>query len=236
MVQGITYGNGVFIAVSNYGEIYTPIDGAIWKLRMDKAGWLNGVTFGESSFVAVGGNTIIQSDNGLYPIIVATPSSYDFGSNYSTQTFSLTNHGSTNLIIGNITTAGPNTSDFIKTEDSCTGKTLAPAGTCILKMAFSPQSAGVKNAILNIPSNDSNKITLSITLNGLAVLKGDINNDEMVNMQDAILGLQSLSGFNPLDIRTDYTTSSTDMDGNSKIDSPEVINIFQKISGIRSAW
>jgi hypothetical protein len=237
MVQGITYGNGIFIVVTSSGGIYTSTDGTIWKRRtLNNAGWFNGVAFGDNSFIVVGSSMIIQSDNGLYPIISATPANYDFGSQYSLQTFILTNNGSTNLTIGNITTAGPNTSDFIKTDDFCTGKTVEPAGTCILKMAFSPQSAGVKNATLNIPSNDPNTATLNITLSGLAVLKGDINNDGSVNMQDAILVLQLLSGFNPLGVRTDYAASATDIDGNDKIGLPEVICIFQKISGIRSAW
>jgi YD repeat-containing protein len=65
------------------------------------------------------------------------------------------------------------------------------------------------------------------------VLKGKINEDELVNLADAILGLQLLSGLNPSGIRSDYAASGTDVGGNKKIGLEEVIYILQKVGQVR---
>jgi YD repeat-containing protein len=73
---------------------------------------------------------------------------------------------------------------------------------------------------------------LSVTRMG-EVLKGKINEDELVNLADAILGLQVLSGQKLSGIRSDFAASGTDVGGNKKIGMEEVIYILQKVGQVR---
>lgn len=64
-------------------------------------------------------------------------------------------------------------------------------------------------------------------------LKGDIDGNRVVNLADAILALQVVSGMQPAGIRTDYATSGTDVNGDGKVGVAEVIHILQVLSGLR---
>jgi hypothetical protein len=98
------------------------------------------------------------------------------------------------------------------------------------------QSIGAKGATLEIPSNDPESNIINVLLNGLAILKGDVNGDGYTNLQDAILALQITCGLDPITIRSDYAVSDTDVDKDNKIGLPEVICILQTAAGIRSSW
>ena len=60
-------------------------------------------------------------------------------------------------------------------------------------------------------------------------IKGDINNDEIVNIEDAILGLRVLSGFQS----QEQINLLADVNGDGKIGMVDVIYILQKTSGLR---
>ena len=90
--------------------------------------------------------------------ISVSPTSYNFGnvvvgSSSGAQTFTVTNTGTANLIIGTITLTGTDPTQFSKQNDNCSGHTIAPSGTCTVQAVFSPTSAGGKSANLSIPSN-----------------------------------------------------------------------------------
>jgi len=61
-LRGVTYGNGIFVAVG-YDIILTSTDGVTWtKQTSGTSKELRGVTFGNNTFVAVGLNgTILTS-------------------------------------------------------------------------------------------------------------------------------------------------------------------------------
>ncbi len=63
--------------------------------------------------------------------------------------------------------------------------------------------------------------------------KGDVNGDGDVDLTDAILALQVVSGINPAGVRSDYASSGADVNGDGKIGIEEVIYILQKLSGLR---
>jgi hypothetical protein len=65
------------------------------------------------------------------------------------------------------------------------------------------------------------------------VIIGDINGDVSVDLKDAILALQLLSGMTPAGVRPDYELSGTDVNGDGKIGLQEVLYILQKVSGMR---
>lgn len=59
-------------------------------------------------------------------------------------------------------------------------------------------------------------------------IRGDINNDDGVNLADAILALQILSGLN-----SEGVNLSADVNGDGKVGLAEVIYILQDIAGLR---
>jgi hypothetical protein len=57
-LNGISFGNGVFVAVGDFGAISASADGATWAGQAwtgpSNGGLFNGVAFGNGAFVAVG--------------------------------------------------------------------------------------------------------------------------------------------------------------------------------------
>jgi YD repeat-containing protein len=106
------------------------------------------------------------------PDISVSPISYNFGnvnigSTSAAQTFTVSNTGTVNLVIGTITLTGTNASEFSKPSDSCSGQTVAPSANCTVQVVFSPTSEGAKSANLSIPSNDPDTPTLNVSLSGV---------------------------------------------------------------------
>ena len=85
-----------------------------------------------------------------------------------------------------------------------------------------------------------------LTMNGAKVVaalftmgsssRGDIDGNGSVNMADAILALQSVSGMLPPGpgIRPNYASSGDDVNGDGKVGLPEVIYAFQSLAGLRT--
>jgi hypothetical protein len=67
-LQGIAFGNGMFVAVAQDGQdnVLTSEDGANWTVRVQASFSLKGVAAGTSGFVAVGGfGTLVSSSDGV---------------------------------------------------------------------------------------------------------------------------------------------------------------------------
>jgi hypothetical protein len=67
MFYGMTYGNGTFVTVGNFGTIITSTDGVAWSspIETGSTNHLLGVGFGNGTFLAVGTNgTILTSADG----------------------------------------------------------------------------------------------------------------------------------------------------------------------------
>ena len=108
------------------------------------------------------------------PIISISPTSDSFGNGYvnatsSARSFTIKNNGSANLVVGSISFAGTNPTEFKKATDNCSGKTLASAATCTVQVTFAPVSTGAKSATIVIPSNDPVTTTLNVSINGIGV-------------------------------------------------------------------
>ncbi len=63
-------------------------------------------------------------------------------------------------------------------------------------------------------------------------LKADINDDDLINLTDAILSLQVLSGIASAEVRGDYATSGVDVSGDNKIGLEEVLFQLQDMASI----
>ena len=91
------------------------------------------------------------------PDIDIAPLNIDFGSvtigSSSNAVVTITSIGGTDLEIGTLTITGPDALDFSILDDNCSNQTIVPGEICTVEIRFSPNTDGVKNANLNIPSN-----------------------------------------------------------------------------------
>lgn len=174
---------------------------------------------------------------GSYPKIGVSPSSKSFGYNpgagYTSapQTFTISNTGSANLVIGTITKGGANAGEFIKQNDLCSSTTVAPSGSCAFEIVFSSASTGAKYSTISIPSNDPDLATIALraTDTQQAAIPGDIDGDGTVTLSDAILILKMLAGKSI----GQQSWTNADINNDNKIGLSEAIYILQKVGGLR---
>ncbi len=93
--------------------------------------------------------------------------SSSFGSvtigNSVSQTITVTNDGDANLEVGSLSALS---APFTLSSDTCSDTTLAAGNTCSATIQFTPSVAGSADATLNIPSNDSDEATTTLTITG----------------------------------------------------------------------
>ena len=89
----------------------------------------------------------------------------DPGNTSSARSIVVTNTGEVALNIGAAAVSGSAAADFETVSDSCSGQAIAPAGACALDLRFAPDTAGIKDARLQLPSNDPEG-TNSVALRG----------------------------------------------------------------------
>jgi hypothetical protein len=66
------------------------------------------------------------------------------------------------------------------------------------------------------------------------VLKGDLNNDDKVDLGDMALVLKALTGLDTTGIRPYYPTSGADVNNDGKVGFPEALYILQNASGLNN--
>lgn len=116
------------------------------------------------------------------PVIVVTDSvtppgdlSIPFGDTTelttATQTVTVTNTGTADLVLGTVATANPLAAPFAVTNDTCSGATVAASNNCTFNVTFTPGSSGPFSDTFDIPSNDSDtpSVTMSLSGNGVAI-------------------------------------------------------------------
>ncbi len=99
-----------------------------------------------------------------------SPTALSFGSqpvgaSSPPSTITVTNTGSTNLIVGSITISGANASDFSKSADACSSAAVKPNGTCTVAVIFTPSAAGNRTAALSITDNGTGGVQ-TVALSG----------------------------------------------------------------------
>jgi len=164
-LQRITFAYGVFVACgTNY--IATSPDGITWTKRslgiLDPSTvTLSSITSGNSTFVAAGKDSlIIQSDPiASEPQISVSPDSLNYdsvtvGSSSPPETITVTNIGTDNLQIGQVTVIGEDKKQFTIQNDFCANKAIEPSEACTVRVVFSPKSKGAKTVVLSLPCND----------------------------------------------------------------------------------
>jgi len=79
---------------------------------------------------------------------------------------SVQNTGAANLNIGQIAKAIPSSGPFSLLNDTCSGQSVAPGGTCTFQIRFSPSGEGSSTDVFNIPSNDPDENPMAINVSG----------------------------------------------------------------------
>ena len=89
------------------------------------------------------------------PAVSLDPSSVDFGVvsivwDSETATVQVTNSGTADLSLGTLAVTGPQAIEFTISANSCSGATVAPAGSCSTDITFDPEADGSRSATLTI--------------------------------------------------------------------------------------
>jgi FG-GAP repeat protein len=77
------------------------------------------------------------------------------------QTVTVTNEDGAAYTLGNVTASGADASQFPRTQDTCSGASLAAGASCVVSVAFAPTSPGPKAATLAIASHGPAPVTLT---------------------------------------------------------------------------
>jgi hypothetical protein len=97
------------------------------------------------------------------------------GSAAPVATITVTNTGNANLIIGTIAGLNPISAPFSKTNDACSGATVAPNASCTLNVNFAPTENAASVDSFDIPSNDLGTSSITFNLSGSGVSAGGNN-------------------------------------------------------------
>jgi VWFA-related protein len=84
----------------------------------------------------------------------------------SDQTITVQNTGTGSLNVGQIAKAILSSGPFSLLNDTCSGQSVAPGGTCTFQIRFSPSSEGASNDVFNIPSNDPDENPVAVNVTG----------------------------------------------------------------------
>jgi hypothetical protein len=144
------------------------------------------------------------------------------------------------FIVGTITNSSsgePIGGVRIKTDKKVSALSL-PDGNYLMvhppgSHSLAAEASGYENFTDTVTIGEAGTVTKNITMTPLDYI-GDIDGDLDVDLADAILALRVLAGMDTAGlIRSDYATSSADVNGDSKIGLEEVIYILQHVAGAR---
>lgn len=99
------------------------------------------------------------------------------------QTVTVTNTGNASLTLGQVAMANALLAPFSIGTDSCSGQIIVAGGTCSFQVLFEPTAAGDANDTLDVPSDDPDQPTATVSVSGTGapVPVGDISVTDSVN-------------------------------------------------------
>ena len=126
-----------------------------------------------TDYILLNGKLVAKVVN--IPVIAAAPAPYSFSTVYvnkssGNQPFTIKNNGTGSLVVGTISLAGTNATEYAIVTDGCSGQTLSYLASCTLQVSFNPTTTGTKSATISIPSNDPVTPTASVSLSGTGIL------------------------------------------------------------------
>jgi hypothetical protein len=119
-----------------------------------------------------------------------------------------------------------------------TGPPVALSESTVVQPTFTSPDVGPDGATLafQLTVTDHSRLhssDLCVVNVNWVVAQGDIDRNDFVDLADAIIGLQVLSGMNPTAVGEDYTSSNADVNGDGKVGLEEVVYILQEVAGVR---
>ncbi len=87
--------------------------------------------------------------------------------NSKEETVKISNTGTADLIIGDIAITDPVDSPFGLDASNCSDVTLSPGDSCICTVIFSPTEEGRLTDTFDIPSNDPNEASVTVSVSGI---------------------------------------------------------------------
>lgn len=125
--------------------------------------------------------------------VSVSPASHDYGTlivdQSSDMVFQVTNSGSFQLVIEDVSLTGLDAGNYILADNQCNAVLLQPGGNCEVTVSFAPLVEGVLQANLLISTDDYVTPELTVSLNGQgeAHISGDIDFDRDVDGRDLAL-------------------------------------------------
>lgn len=155
------YKNGRMAGFIYDGLSYRTLLPSGWKWSQAYAVNESGVVIGSGAFISDNRGFIASGlpDIGVNPVIIFFSGNVKKG--LKDMSITVRNNGSSALNIGKI--AGPEP-PFSIASDTCSGKTLGLAATCVVTYSAAPASGPAKASSSEIPSNDPDENPLIITL------------------------------------------------------------------------
>jgi hypothetical protein len=240
-IQGYSYWSGSTFAFAGAN--------AAWGVSFDGGGNYNSGKAGQGFVWPVrSGPPISTSFFTLSPATSTTFPATASGTPSAPVTFTLNNGGVATIVVAGITITGANADQYsVSTGGTspCASltPTLAAGASCTVNVAFAPTSTGVKNTTLQVASNDAASPTLQSSLTGTgafpALPDGDLNNDGVVDIQDALRAMQIAVGLITPTAMDLAKGDVAPLIGNKpapdgKINTGDAIVILQKVVGVIS--
>jgi hypothetical protein len=127
--------------------------------------------------------TVALSGTGANGAVTLSPSSgLSFGGQMlhvasSWKTLTLTSNGAVNLSVTKVALGGTNASEFVINADNCTGHSIAPNSTCMVKVTFAPAAMGVRSATISFADDATGSPqAANLTGTGISQLAGVLTN------------------------------------------------------------
>jgi len=105
----------------------------------------------------------------------------------ATRTVTVTNAGTANLAVGTVADADPLAPPYQLLTDNCSGRSLAPATTCTVVIAFTPGAPTGFNDSFSIPSNDPDEATVTVQVDGTGILVQEDGGSSALDPATALL-------------------------------------------------
>jgi hypothetical protein len=99
-------------------------------------------------------------------------------------TVTVENIGNLGLAIGTIGSGNPLAAPFAVASDNCSGRTVAPGGSCTFDVRFSPVAQGDFLDTFDIPSNDPGTPSVVVTVGGIGVVPDILISDTIPPAND----------------------------------------------------
>ncbi len=87
----------------------------------------------------------------------------------STQTVTIRNDGTLDLILGSLAAVDTLSAPFSLQNDTCSNTTIVPGASCTFDTLFTPTTTGTFNDTFDIPSNDTGETPVSFNTSGTAI-------------------------------------------------------------------